>query len=429
MSQASDADTIHKAVRRGDLGAVCRFVEVEGVDVDCKDENGETPLIVAAEMIGPSIPHVVRYLISQNANVEATADNRNRGQFYDGCTALMLASSVGNVEAVNIMLEEGRANVNSDCNGNTALWFATISHAGSCVVPTLLQHGADTRSKWARSSPLLSACSMPGAVKVVQQLVEHGADVTGGAIYYAAIGSDAATVRLLLANGANVNHCHLCHSPPIFEAALRGNVSIVQTLLEHNAKIDKVIFGKKNILHTMPDADVLAIILEHCRSTMTEDKFDKLLLQADLSGNIALHYTHRASSRGQSVRIAKLLIEQPRRQDKHLPPICYAQLVHQNDVPSLSAPRYHPSLHAYLKSFESLVLSIPGAATYASSASKRRKTAVHDKIAVKLNPSLNDFQRSVADEALVMIMKATRCPECIAYAIAGYLSPLDVMKR
>ena len=42
------SDTINKAVRRCDLRVIRRFLEVEGVDVNCRDDEGNTPLISAA---------------------------------------------------------------------------------------------------------------------------------------------------------------------------------------------------------------------------------------------------------------------------------------------------------------------------------------------------------------------------------------------
>lgn len=98
---------------------------------------------------------------------------------------------------------------------------------------------------------------------------------------------------------------------------------------------------------------------------------------------------------------------------------------------SLSHPSYYDyeELLAYLGMFESLPLSIPvnEATSSASTSTKRRRLT--DRIAVRLNPSLNDFQRSVATEALELIMGATGLPDRVGYAVLGYLSPLDVMKR
>lgn len=81
-------------------------------------------------------------------------------------------------------------------------------------------------------------------------------------------------------------------------------------------------------------------------------------------------------------------------------------------------------LAEYLKSRASLVISTPYRAT-APSVTKNEKR--WRKISVKLNQLLNDFQLSVAQEALGptgwAALVLSRMP------LLGYRSPIDVMKR
>ena len=121
MSGVHD-DTIHKAVERCDLEAVRRFLEVEGVDVDCRDKHGHTPLIIAVMAEGkdtPATSAVVSYLISKNANVEVAS-----GGNFAPRTVLMIASYRGKLQVVTMLLEEGHANVNKSIpgSGQTALY-------------------------------------------------------------------------------------------------------------------------------------------------------------------------------------------------------------------------------------------------------------------------------------------------------------------
>lgn len=86
---------------------------------------------------------------------------------------------------------------------------------------------------------LLFCCrSNRGASKVVQHLIEHGADVNsedhfygGSALCVATRCSDEATVRIVIAHGANVDHGDLDNSTPFFGAVDSDNISIVQALL------------------------------------------------------------------------------------------------------------------------------------------------------------------------------------------------------
>lgn len=97
--------TIHEAAERGDLEAIRRFIEVDGVDVDCRDDFGRTPLVCVTFHCSDRsrMQPVVLYLISKNANVEAKGEK--------GHTVLMAASFYGHAEIAKILLEGG-ADVN-----------------------------------------------------------------------------------------------------------------------------------------------------------------------------------------------------------------------------------------------------------------------------------------------------------------------------
>lgn len=426
-----DADTIHKAARRFDLDALRHFVEVKGVDVDCRDNGfyGMTPLdsVVAQGRISKDNagPLILSYLISNNANVEATKATH--------ASPLIHASAQGNQEAVEILLIEGRANVNyKTLDSSTALTCAASDRKGFPVVPTLLQHGAHV-DPCGRNIPLVNACKCLGSAGVIQQLLKHGADATtgGNAICLAAAMSDAATVRLLLLHGANANALHNRESPLSYavdrrNVDVRDKVAIVQALLENDAKVGTTLEYKDSVLHRLRDSEICHIILSHCRRTMKEHEFCKLLLRPEMfNGNIALHDAS-------SVEIAQRLVEQPRMQNNQLSVVCWAQLVCENDrkLTPLQA-RVRPQLGPYLKTFESLALTVPTVETtcFSTSASTKRQKVAKNKIAVKINPALNDFQRSVAEEALSLLIKTMGFQDLIAHAILGYLSPLDVMKR
>lgn len=426
-------DTIHKACQRCDLEAVRRFLEVEDVGVDCRDVNGDTPLIIAVlegllSWNEAATSAVISYLISKNANVEAITT----GRAHCRNTALMIASYHGKLQVVDMLLQQGKANVNYSIpvTGKTALYWATMHDEGLSVVPTLLQHGANTNPVLAHAwdSPLLNACSIDeNSADIVQQLLECGANLHAKngdgttAIHYAAERSEQeATLQLLIAHGANVN-VHSEHTDhrrtPLSRAAHFGQVATLRVLLEHGAKVDFIFENGYSILHQAePDNfNIFRVLLDHCRSTMTGAEFGSLLLQADRDGCIALQYIN-------SVKVAKLFIEQPRGRDQQLLPACHKQLVCTPLSSSCS-----DNISEYLETFQSRVLSTPSGAT---SPPKRQKTATtNHNIAVKLNPSLNDFQRSVAEEALELVLDATDCPDYMAHAILGYLSPLDLMKR
>lgn len=447
MSDRSSGTTIHRAAERGDVDAIRRFVEETGVDVDCKDYCGKTPLIIAVLAGSPEIHNVVRYLVSKKADVEATVGVTDREPHYHRYTALILASLHGNLQVVGTLLEEGAANVNySLWCGRTALCLATASRQGHQVVPILLQYGANSnptiRQKTVVQSPLMNACSFTGAANIVQLLLEHGADVDAEAdngdnvMHIAASYSDEATIRLLVAHGCNVNCTTNANWAPIAYATASNNVSAFATLMEYNAKVDITSTDGTTILHLARNAESLSVLLDHCRYTMTAGDFGRFVVQENKNGNIALHTIC-------SVEMAQLLIEQPRRENGELLPECQAQLVSENacgltprDLASkkcitLGEDQGYREITTYLETFECLPLAVPGAAMAFTSSGRKRQKTVFDAcvVAVKTNPELSNFQQSVAKEAFDLVMYITSLPDCIVYAILGHLSTLDVMKR
>ncbi len=83
------------------------FLINNGADINVRDDNGNTPLIYAAETHNTK---VIELLIQKNADINAVNN--------DGSTALMLA--VNNLETVKLLAEKG-ADVNFQASGSTAL--------------------------------------------------------------------------------------------------------------------------------------------------------------------------------------------------------------------------------------------------------------------------------------------------------------------
>lgn len=97
-----------------------------------------------------------------------------------GLTELHIASVVGDVSKMQQLLEGGVDDINrATCDGQTPLFFACwIGDAAS--VRVLLDHGADVDHNWNKDmSPLFIACAR-GHEACVRLLVEHGADVNKG---------------------------------------------------------------------------------------------------------------------------------------------------------------------------------------------------------------------------------------------------------
>ena len=108
-----------------------------GAQVDSRDAEGRTPLMVAA---GKGNSEVVAVLLERGATTRAVDD-------IDGETPLHLAADSGSEEVVEMLLAAGAdINVASTSNGGAPLFFAAyFGHAD--LIEFMLAHGADLEKK------------------------------------------------------------------------------------------------------------------------------------------------------------------------------------------------------------------------------------------------------------------------------------------
>jgi ankyrin repeat protein len=204
------------AIRKGDARAVRK--SLDGVaDVNGRDADGNTPLILASFYAGPEC---VELLIDRGADVN-TANTA-------GATALIRAAT--SYEKTHILVEAG-ANVRArTALGNTPLILAARRAGNSRTVRLLLERGANPRERNdAGVGPVLSAAAS-GDAETVRLLLDAGAkaddfptpntprdaDIAASLrtpLMWAAYYNDVRTVRLLLDYGADPNQSTYFGSP------------------------------------------------------------------------------------------------------------------------------------------------------------------------------------------------------------------------
>ena len=157
-----------------------------------------------------------------------------------GWTALMEASTQGNLAAVENLLTK-KSNVNAQAiDGSTALRAATYYGHGD-VVNALLAHGADVNLRDKTGRTALSDAVLEGRAAIASLLLEKGADpnvkTTFGEplLTRAATQSDEDLVRALLDHGADPNVQAEGYPTPLIAAVQRGRQNIISTLLERGA--------------------------------------------------------------------------------------------------------------------------------------------------------------------------------------------------
>jgi ankyrin repeat protein len=303
-------EDLHAAVRTGRLDDVKRLLR-SGVDVDARDALGATPLLDAAwlgnseivrfllqQRADPNLRHKQNGWTPLHAAVLSghsaiipillSAGARPDLRYAQGETDLHGAAGRGDASTVRALLDAGVSPAATDDNGETALDEA-ILHNRPATVALLLERKADpngTHSAEGRS-PLHEAAIVAGA-DVVEKLVNAGAEPgkpdsygmtpvelalahhnipaisalirlaqeNPGAepllekVARRAIGaSQSETFRMMVDGGFDFKGPTQAHSTYLHEAALKGQLKIVQLLLERGASVDGVDATRATPLH------------------------------------------------------------------------------------------------------------------------------------------------------------------------------------
>ena len=128
--------TYNKALNGAAMGGhadVVRFLLRKGVNINSQDDNGYTPLLMAADR---KSSRTVRLLLRACAHPNLQT---RHGNF----SALMLASQAGARDSIYILLRSGADVTLEDRWGQTALWYARHNHHWRIVA--LLKHATVRR--------------------------------------------------------------------------------------------------------------------------------------------------------------------------------------------------------------------------------------------------------------------------------------------
>ncbi|KAM4693834.1 kinase D-interacting substrate of 220 kDa isoform 2-T2 [Discoglossus pictus] len=286
-------------VEDGNIAALKALLE-KCKDVDERNENGQTALMLAAEQGNLEIVQellkkrancnledvdnwtalisaakeghleIVRELLNYNANVE----HRDMG----GWTALIWASYKGCTDVVDLLLSKG---ANPNITGlqysvYPIIWAAGRGHCD--IVKLLLQHGAKVNcSDKYGTTPLIWA-ARKGHLESVKSLLQMGADVdqeganSMTALIVAVKGGYTDTVKEILKRNPNVNLTDKDGNTALAIAAKEGHTEIVQDLLDAGTYVnipdrngDTVLIGAvrgghveivRALLHKYADIDI-----------------------------------------------------------------------------------------------------------------------------------------------------------------------------
>ncbi|XP_071446780.1 kinase D-interacting substrate of 220 kDa B [Hetaerina americana] len=221
-------------IQEDNLQGLQNFLENKRVLVDDRDENGTTPLMVAATKGKLTF---VRELLNHGA--EANAEDG------DNWSALLCAAKEGHTDIVSMLLDQGATLEHRDMGGWTALMWACYKGRTE-TAHLLLEKGADVAAHGNYHIPSLLWAAGRGHTQIVNDLLAHGAkpniaDKYGtSALVWACRKGHLEIVEALLRAGANVDAAGMYSWTPLLVATIGGYSDVVHRLLEHRPNTNAV---------------------------------------------------------------------------------------------------------------------------------------------------------------------------------------------
>ncbi|XP_059836098.1 ankyrin repeat and death domain-containing protein 1A-like isoform X1 [Hypanus sabinus] len=178
--------------------SVIRYVaeDLEGIPVDDPDQNGKTPLLLAAESGHSDVLRLLRDLGCDLRAVDKESNSAlhlaaRRGhaellpylmpaicsdaQNQDGLTPLHLAAQAGHLSCVQLLLDS-QCQVNAVSSQHLSALHYAISHGHLDVCHLLMQEGIDVNAK-GNKDPCLHLAVKHNTPQLVQRLLAAGCDI------------------------------------------------------------------------------------------------------------------------------------------------------------------------------------------------------------------------------------------------------------
>ncbi|KAM6513247.1 hypothetical protein FALCPG4_015697 [Fusarium falciforme] len=234
MEDSVDPNTNHRllwAAKHGDEAVVKQLLEQDGIDLNPRDNNGRTPLILAV-VCGHEA--VVKQLLEQDGIDLNPRDGIDR-------TPLSLAAESGRGAVMRLLLKKDGVELNpKDNNGRTPLSSAAWNGCKEAVEQLLAKDGVHLNDTDNNGQTPLSLAAKDGREAVVKQLLAkdgvklNARDNNGQTPLMLAVAKDLRAVveQLLAKDGVNLNTRDNNAQTPLMLAVAKDRRAAVKQLLE-----------------------------------------------------------------------------------------------------------------------------------------------------------------------------------------------------
>ena len=310
LSPDTPSEALHLAVRKGNIAEVKRLIG-NGTPVDARDAIGSTPLLDAA-WTGEA--EIAEFLIEHGADVNAhhhesgatplqyavltgqakitrlllDAGAKLAGDYRDGQSLLHVAAARGYATIIDLLVA-AKADVQAlDANGNTPLDSAVLHNQPFAVAALLRNHANASYVHPSDGRGALHEACMRGFAKLLQPLIEAGADPSARDRFgqtpldMALAYSNGNVVAALLHSGQTLKESQHIAEETMESATLRGQTGIARLLLDNGLDVNKPTASGSRYLNDAAlkgQKKMVQLLLDHGASLMARNQ----------SGGTALH--------------------------------------------------------------------------------------------------------------------------------------------
>ena len=276
---------------------LAKFSIKSKADINAKDENGSTALIVATTNGNLEI---IKYL-SQERGLEVNA------QDDIGLTALMYAAESGNLEIVKYLIDERRAdfNIKEDNQGHDAFILAILYGHLEVVKYFVEEKRLDINAKDNEGWTAFMHAPAMGHLEVSQYLLEKGADIDAKdnngwtSLMHASKNGHSEVVKYLVEFESRINYLYDAieenNSKKITDIARNYKVDLNNTFLEQETSLGGVL--EPNYIDMTP--------LDYAINCKNIEAIDTLL---KLGANIERLTEYKAKYGGSDLNVTPLIV-------------------------------------------------------------------------------------------------------------------------